>query len=181
MYTGFKPNISVTKSITSVDPSETQLETLQREVDNYTRKLEQEKRKFFSIQDYLKNTTEEYDKEKGKLNELKKENSKAHNVMLQAKVKNLEANLDKAISTFNDTVAHNNKLKNDIDMLRREKKNYIEMLGSLEQQIQKYEEESQNKLVMIESKKRRAEEVKEEIVRIKEKNEMERDQYIKQF
>lgn len=62
--------------------------------------------------------------------------------MLQAKVKNLEANLDKAISTFNDTVAHNNKLKNDIDMLRREKKNYIEMLGSLEQQIQKYEEES---------------------------------------
>ncbi len=50
---------------------------------------------------------------------MKKENNKAHNVMLQAKVKNLEANLDKAISTFNDTVAHNNKLKNDIDMLRR--------------------------------------------------------------
>jgi hypothetical protein len=51
--------------------------------------------------------------------------------MLQAKVKNLEANLDKAISTYNDTVAHNNKLKNDIDMLRREKRNYIEMLSSL--------------------------------------------------
>lgn len=50
---------------------------------------------------------------------MKRENNKAHNVMLQAKVKNLEANLDKAISTFNDTVAHNNKLKNDIDMLRR--------------------------------------------------------------
>lgn len=77
--------------------------------------------------------------------------------MLQAKVKNLEANLDKAISTFNDTVAHNNKLKTDIDMLRREKKNFIEMLGSLEEQIKKYENESQEKLVMIENKKRRAE------------------------
>ena len=58
--------------------------------------------------------------------------------MLQAKVKNLEANLDKAISTYNDTVAHNNKLKNDIDMLRREKRNYTEMLSSLEEQVKKY-------------------------------------------
>lgn len=41
MYTGFKPNASVSRSINSVDPTETQLETLQREVDNYTRKLEQ--------------------------------------------------------------------------------------------------------------------------------------------
>lgn len=39
--------------------------------------------------------------------------------MLQSKIKNLEANLDKAISTYDDTVAHNNKLKGDIDMLRR--------------------------------------------------------------
>jgi chromosome segregation ATPase len=93
--------------------------------------------------------TEEYEKEKGRLNELKKENSKAHNVMLQAKVKNLEANLDKAISTYNDTVAHNHKLKNDIDMLRREKKNYTEMLSSLEQQIEKYEAETQQKLGLI--------------------------------
>ena len=62
--------------------------------------------------------------------------------MLQAKVKNLEANLDKAISTFNDTVANNNKLKNEIDMLRREKKNYQEMLSSLEEQINRYEEEA---------------------------------------
>ena len=138
MYTGFKGNTSVNKSVTGVDPTETQLETLQREVDNYTRKLQQQKRKFFGIQDNLKTVTEEYDKEKSKLNELKKENSKANNVMLQAKVKNLEANLDKAISTFNDTVANNNKLKNEIDMLRREKKNYLEMLSSLEEQISRY-------------------------------------------
>lgn len=111
MFTGFKPNASINKSLLSADPTESHLETLQREVDTYTRKLEQEKRKYFSIQDTFKNVTEEYDNEKNKLNLLKKENSKAHNVMLQAKVKNLEANLDKAISTFDDTVAHNNKLK----------------------------------------------------------------------
>jgi uncharacterized coiled-coil DUF342 family protein len=101
--------------------------------------------------------------------------------MLQAKVKNLEANLDKAISTYNDTVAHNNKLKADIDMLRREKRNYTEMLASLEEQITKYEAETQEKVVLIERKKRRGEELKEEIIEVKAKNEIERDQYIKQF
>ena len=30
MYTGFKGNASVNKSVTAVDPTETQLETLQR-------------------------------------------------------------------------------------------------------------------------------------------------------
>lgn len=90
--------------------------------------------------------------------------------MLQAKVKNLEANLDKAISTYNDTVAHNNKLKNDIDMLRREKRNYTEMLTSLEEQIGKYETETQEKLILIDRKKKRAEELKEEIIEIKSKN-----------
>ena len=39
--------------------------------------------------------------------------------MLQAKVKNLEASLSKAIGTFDDTTAHNNKLKEEIDKLRR--------------------------------------------------------------
>jgi hypothetical protein len=34
-------------------------------------------------------------------------------------------------------------------MLRREKKNYTEMLSSLEQQIEKYEAETQQKLGLI--------------------------------
>lgn len=125
--------------------------------------------------------TEDYEKEKGRLNELKKENSKAHNVMLQAKVKNLEANLDKAISTYNDTLAHNNKLKADIDMLRREKKNFTEMLAALEEQVARHQTEAQEKLQLIDRKRRRAEELKEEIVEVKAKNEAERDQYMRQF
>jgi hypothetical protein len=36
-------------------------------------------------------------------------------------------------------------------------------------------------MVLIERKKKRAEELKEEIIEIKSKNEIERDQYIKQF
>ena len=53
MYTGFKANTSANKTVVSRE-AETQLETLQREVDNYTRKLEQEKKKYFTIQDEYK-------------------------------------------------------------------------------------------------------------------------------
>ena len=48
------------------------------------------------------------------------------------------------------------------------------MLTSLEEQIGEYEAESQEKLQLIERKKRRAEELKEEIAEIKSKNEVER-------
>lgn len=39
MYTGFKTGNSVNRSVATVEAGESQLETLQREVDNYTRKL----------------------------------------------------------------------------------------------------------------------------------------------
>lgn len=71
MYTGFKPSASLAKTITP-GLAETQLETLQREVDTYTRKLEQEKKKYFSIQDTYKLVSEEHEREKAKLDELKR-------------------------------------------------------------------------------------------------------------
>ena len=84
--------------------------------------------------------SEEHEKEKQKLNQLKKESTKAENVIMQAKIKNLEASLEKAVSIYDETVSHNNKLKSEIDMLRREKKNFIESQKLLEDQIKKHEE-----------------------------------------
>lgn len=43
------------------------------------------------------------------------------------------------MSTYDETLAHNVKLKEEIDMLRREKRNYIESKKSLEQQIVDHE------------------------------------------
>lgn len=145
MYTGFKPNTSITKSITP-GLGETHLESLQREVDSYTRKLEQEKKKYFSIEDTHKLVSEEYMREKAKLDELKKESSKAQSVQIQAKIRNLEAGLEKAVSVFDETVAQNTRLKGEIDMLRREKKNYIESQVILDEQIKVHEEQIGKKM-----------------------------------
>jgi len=44
------------------------------------------------------------------------------------------------------------------------------MLSSLEEQIKRHEAESQEKLLLIDRKKRRAEDLKDEIIQIKAKN-----------
>jgi hypothetical protein len=81
--------------------------------------------------------------------------------MLQAKVKNLDANLDKTVSTYDDTIAYNNRLKGEIDMLRREKKNYIEMQKILEEQLKKVDGETTEKMELLNKKKKKTEDLKQ--------------------
>lgn len=92
----------------------------------------------------------EYEAEKEKLDQFKKDSANSETSMLHAKIKNLQANLEKAINIYDDTLAQNNKLKAQIDMLRREKKNFIQIHASLEDQIRKSEEESAKRLEAIE-------------------------------
>lgn len=74
---------------------ENQAEAIQREIDNYTGKLEQQKRKFFSIQDTYKDTLKELDLSKQKLHESRKFAQTPDSAMNQAKLKNLKGNFDK--------------------------------------------------------------------------------------
>lgn len=67
----------------------------------------------------------EYEAEKQRLDQLKKVQANSETSILHSKIKNLEANLDKAIGVYDDTLSQNNKLKSEIDMLRREKKNFM--------------------------------------------------------
>ena len=51
--------------------AETQTENLQREVDNYTRMLEQEKRRFFRVQENHREILKDYSERVDKLDSLK--------------------------------------------------------------------------------------------------------------
>lgn len=55
-------------------------------------------------------------------------------------------------------------------MLRRQKKSFLESHKLLEQKIKKYEDESTQKLALIEKKKRKCDELKNEMFEIKQKN-----------
>ena len=88
----------------------------------------------------------EYEAEKERLDQMKKQSSQSETSHLHTKIKSLEANLDKAVNVYDETISQNNKLKAEIDMLRREKKNFKEIYSSLEEQIAQAEEESNQRL-----------------------------------
>lgn len=57
-------------------------------------------------------------------------------------------------------MSQNQKLKNDINMLRREKKNFIETQNSIQEQIRKYEHDTEEKMKEVERKKVKAEQLR---------------------
>ena len=59
-------------------------------------------------------------------------------------------------------------------MLRRQKKNFIETQNSIQEQIAQYEHDTQLKMKEDEKKKTKAEQLKKEIMEIKQKNEEDR-------
>ena len=55
---------------------------------------------------------------------------------LKGKIGTLEATLDQAINSYNEALSKNNKLKCEIDQLRKEKKTESQKLNFLGQQLQ---------------------------------------------
>ncbi len=58
----------------------------------------------------------------------------------KGEVKILESQLDQTITSYNESLASNNRLKHEIDELRKEKKNEFEAFKTL---TEKYEEISE--------------------------------------
>ena len=133
MYTGYKLNTH--KSISSINTrrgsSETKAETLQKEIDVYTRKIEQEKRKYVTVQEDYQAVMRDFEEERTNLDGMKKANAEGEIVTLQARLKMLEGSLEKSVSFYDETLASNNKLKVEIDRLRREKKNFKDVQKKL--------------------------------------------------
>lgn len=112
----------------------------------------------------------EYQEEKHKLDELKRSNATGEITGLHSKIKSLEGTLDKSISLYDDTLAENNKLRTEIDRLRRDKKNYREIHKNLEEQIKRTDLETAKKLIIIDQKKNRTENLKNEIKSVRLRN-----------
>ena len=65
---------------------------------------------------------------------------------VQKQIRILENRLDKANQKFNDAMSHNNKLKTQIDSLRRERKIFEDIYKKLEVELRKRREEMANKI-----------------------------------
>jgi len=99
---------------------ESESDRLQREVDNFTHKLEQQRRRNASLDEQVKSMTVEVKQKKdelqAKLPSVKEEKK------LELKIKTLENNLQKEMVKLNDIQAKNKDLREAINVLRREKR-----------------------------------------------------------
>ena len=112
---------------------ESESDRLQREVDNFTHKLEQQRRRNASLDEQVKSMSTEVKTKKeelqAKLPSVKEEKK------LELKIKTLENNLQKEMVKLNDIQAKNKDLREAINVLRREKKAYLEMFQSMEKEL----------------------------------------------
>lgn len=112
---------------------ESESDRLQREVDNFTHRLEQQRRRNASLEDQVLNISREVKTRRDNLQKtlpsIKEERK------LEARIKTLENNLEKETVKLNDIQAGNKTLRDKIDILRREKRAYLEMFEAMENEL----------------------------------------------
>jgi chromosome segregation ATPase len=116
---------------------ETVTQRLQKDADNYTKQLENQKRNENKMKIDLQKETRTLKEMRDKARENRPATQDDRNKA--ANIKRLENQLDKEIVTYNQTVADNKKLQKEIDKYRKDKKAADEILLKLIKQKQNIE------------------------------------------
>lgn len=110
-----------------------QISKLQDQADLYSRKIEVEKRRISELDKQIKKMQDTIllqRKDMGGINA-----SHQNNQAVQKQIRILENRLDKALVKFNEALAHNKKLRESIDNLRRERVVYDGIVRKLEKEL----------------------------------------------
>lgn len=150
--------------------TETQGDVLHKEIESYTRKFEEEKRKLFRAQENQREIMNDYQSQMSDLEALKTKKYQTEISTLNARIKSLETNLEKGISTYNEALSRNNSLKTEIDELRKEKKNQIEAYKALMSRIEELNFSIKDMGESILIKKSKVEKTKEQILDVRDMN-----------
>jgi chromosome segregation ATPase len=111
---------------------ESETQRLQRDADNFTKQLESQKRDETKFVDALGKEAKTLKELKDQIRE--KRPSTKEGKKKAATIKRLENQLDKEIVQYNQTVAENKKLRNEIDKYRKDKKAADEIYSKLMKQ-----------------------------------------------
>lgn len=142
----------------------------EREIDNYTRMLEQDKRRFFRLQENRSEVIKEYSQKTKELDTLKSKQFKTETLKKKGEMKILERELNQTINSYNDVLAVNKNFKGEIEELRKEKLNQKEALRRLTLKIEELNAaivEKENEML---EKKERFSSNKQQILKLKVEN-----------
>eukprot|EP00741_Cyanophora_paradoxa_P016458 tig00020918_g15891.t1 len=136
---------------------------LQDDADRFTRRIELERRRVEEFEKMLKVMKAKVEEQRKNMGGVyaQKESQEA----VEKQIRILESRLDKALSKFNEALAHNKQLREEIDNLRRERKTFDSIYRKLEQQLHDRKKEMANIIevanLMYEARDKAQEEMKE--------------------
>ena len=112
---------------------ETEVQRLQREADNFTKKYEHERKRYMILDDQYKQAVKEKKAKEDDLNKTRP--TTALQKKDKIKLKQMENQLEKGQVTYNNAVSSNEESKKKINMLRKEILTAKRVLGSLDSDI----------------------------------------------
>eukprot|EP00736_Rhodelphis_marinus_P009779 Rmarinus@m.17933 len=115
---------------------------LQDQADNYTRKLEVEKRRLDELDKQIKIMEQKILEQRHRMGGVNA--ARDNNLQIQKQIRILENRLDKALVKFNEALAHNKQLRETIDNLRRERVVFDNIYKKLERELHEKKKEMAN-------------------------------------
>mmetsp|Transcript_28818 Transcript_28818/g.35017 ORF Transcript_28818/g.35017 Transcript_28818/m.35017 type:complete len:526 (-) Transcript_28818:1065-2642(-) len=110
-----------------------QIQKLQDQADMYTRKIELEKRRVAELDKQIAIMNVKIMEQRKKMGGVNA--ARENNQQIQKQIKILENRLDKALQKYNEALAHNRKLRENIDNLRRERLVFDQIYKKLEKEL----------------------------------------------
>ena len=154
---------------------ETEVQRLQREADDYTKKLEHERKRYLILEDQIKQMLTEYNEKKDKIKEMIPSEEDFHlQEVARRHVNHLLAN---ERVHLNDTIGRNKYVKAEIDIMRKEILFAKDSIIKMQKQIGKIKKEATvtNKDYIQGSK--HADETNNQILALKAKHEEEKEKF----
>lgn len=145
-----KTEISLEKVQTSALGSESYIARLQDQGDSYSRKIKQEKQRVEDLDLQIIEVQKHIEEKRKTINNSKEK--KESNQAVITKIKKTEHKLDKTLQKYNEAVAENKHLRDEIDALRREKKVFENIFTGLEEEFKAREQEKE----MLKEEKKQA-------------------------
>eukprot|EP00656_Telonema_subtile_P055437 TRINITY_DN8579_c0_g1_i1.p1 TRINITY_DN8579_c0_g1~~TRINITY_DN8579_c0_g1_i1.p1 ORF type:complete len:560 (+),score=218.12 TRINITY_DN8579_c0_g1_i1:159-1838(+) len=132
-----------------IDPRQAEMMRLNDQLDVYTRKIEVELRKISEISSQISEVKQNIKAQQDEILEWAGRSgvsnaAKDSNMQIQKQIRQLENRLEKALIKFNEAIAHNKSLREEIDGLRRERVVFDSIYKKLEKELDQKKKEMAN-------------------------------------
>ena len=158
---------------------ETEIARLQDQGDTFARRIEIEKKKIIGLDEEIALMTDKLKAQREAIGGA--QGAKETNEGITRKLKSLEHKLDKSLQKYNEAIAYNKQLREQIDKLRKERVVYDNIYKKLEEELQSKKEEMKIVVKKGYKAKKQRDEAKMKMEELKNEAEKEQEEFEKHW